>query len=42
VYQRLFRLYRDLHDALGTSQWQGNLAHVMKRLLEIRAEARGN
>jgi L-ribulokinase len=41
VYARLFRLYSDLHDALGTREWQGNLAHVMKELIEVRREARG-
>lgn len=37
VYQELYSLYHTLHDAFGTEQWQGNLHHVMKRLLEIRA-----
>ncbi len=41
VYAKLFSLYSDLHDALGTSEWQGNLAHVMKQLIEIREDARG-
>ena len=40
VYQELYPLYKDLHDALGTRAWSGNLHHVMKRLLEIRAKAR--
>jgi L-ribulokinase len=41
VYARLFNLYSDLHDALGTTQWQGNLSHVMKQLIQIREQARG-
>ncbi len=36
VYQELYRLYRELHDAYGTRNWQGNLYHVMKDLLQIR------
>lgn len=41
VYDRLFRLYRDLHDAFGLKAHQANLHHVMKDLLAIRDEARG-
>jgi len=41
VYQRLYALYRDLHDAFGTQTGNGNLGHVMKQLLAIRDEARG-
>ncbi|HQH53991.1 MAG TPA: ribulokinase [Candidatus Hydrogenedentes bacterium] len=40
VYQELYPLYKALHDALGTQSWSGNLHHIMKRLLEIRARAR--
>ncbi|MCB9782544.1 MAG: ribulokinase [Candidatus Omnitrophica bacterium] len=40
VYDRLYKLYRDLYDAFGTKTWEGNLHHVMKELLEIRDEAR--
>jgi L-ribulokinase len=40
VYKRLYELYRQLHDAFGTTAWQGNLHNVMKQLLEIRSEAR--
>ena len=39
VYEELYGLYRTLHDAFGTPGWQGNLHHVMKRLLEIRGRA---
>lgn len=37
VYRELYELYLTLHDAFGTRVWSGNLHHVMKRLLEIRA-----
>lgn len=40
VYRDLYSLYRQLHDAFGTREWQGNLHDVMKRLLEIRSLAR--
>lgn len=40
VYQELYRLYRTLHDAFGTREWQGNLWHVMKELIEIRNRVR--
>ena len=36
VYKELYVLYRRLHDAFGTREWQGNLYDVMKQLLEIR------
>jgi L-ribulokinase len=40
VYCELYPLYRKLHDALGTPEWQGNLHGVMKTLLEIRNRVR--
>jgi L-ribulokinase len=40
VYRELYPLYRQLHDAFGTREWQGSLYGVMKRLLEIRVRAR--
>jgi L-ribulokinase len=40
VYQQLYKLYRDIHDAFGTPDWNGNLFHVMKQLLDIRDKAR--
>ncbi len=40
VYDRLYELYRRLHDAFGTAQDAGSLYDVMKTLLEIRDEAR--
>src|SRR5882672_2182572 len=32
VYAELYQIYRQLHDAFGTGQWNGNLSSVMKRL----------
>ena len=40
VYQQLYLLYRKCHDAFGTTGWTGNLADVMKKLIEIRTESR--
>jgi L-ribulokinase len=40
VYQQLYPLYRQLHDAFGTREWQGNLAGVMKALLDLRSQVR--
>jgi L-ribulokinase len=40
VYNELYPLYRTLHDAFGTTEWHGNLAEVMKRLIEIRNRVR--
>ena len=40
VYRELYPLYRKLHDAFGTKEWNGNLYDVMKKLLEIRQKAR--
>jgi len=40
VYKKLYRLYRQLHDAFGTTSGEGSLANVMKDLLAVRAEAR--
>jgi L-ribulokinase len=40
VYQRLYALYRKLHDAFGTPQSDGNLYGVMKALIEIRNQVR--
>jgi L-ribulokinase len=41
VYNELFSLYHDLHDAFGVAAWNGGLAHVMKRLMDIRDRVRG-
>jgi len=40
VYRELASLYRQLHDAFGTTEWTGNAHNVMKRLLDVRAKAR--
>jgi L-ribulokinase len=40
IYSQLYALYKELHDAFGTKHWNGNLHHVMKRLIEIRSRAR--
>ena len=40
AYDRLFRLYHDLHDAFGVSGHRSDISHVMKELLDIRDEAR--
>jgi L-ribulokinase len=42
VYERLYRLYRRIHDAFGIQGHQGNLGDVMKELLAIRDEARSH
>jgi len=41
VYDRLYRLYRRLHDIFGTPEYRDNLFDVMKELLAIRDAARG-
>ena len=40
TYQQLYALYKELHDAFGTTEWNGNLSGVMKQLIEIRSRAR--
>jgi L-ribulokinase len=40
VYSEIYSLYKKLHDAFGTNEWNGNLFGVMKGLLEIRNRAR--
>lgn len=40
IYQQLFRLYSQLHDALGTRQGSGALYNVMKDLITIREKQR--
>ena len=41
VYDELFALYRQLHDAFGTRDYTASLHNVMKDLLAIRDLARG-
>jgi L-ribulokinase len=38
VYNRLYALYKELHDEFGGVR-NSDLASVMKRLLEIRGES---
>lgn len=40
VYERLYKLYRSLHDGFGVKGTQQDLSGVMKELLAIRDEAR--
>ncbi|MGI8601798.1 MAG: ribulokinase [Verrucomicrobiales bacterium] len=40
IYDRLYHLYRTLHDAFGTMDWSGRLNHVMKNLIAVRAATR--
>jgi len=40
VYKELYKVYRTLHDAFGTTDWNGSLHGVMKKLIEIRNAAR--
>ncbi|HEY4612649.1 MAG TPA: FGGY-family carbohydrate kinase, partial [Bacteroidota bacterium] len=40
VYKELYTLYKTLHDAFGTTTWNGNLYNVMKQLIEIRNRVR--
>ena len=38
IYQQLYALYRDLHDAFGGVTNNGSLGHVMKNLLALKAQ----
>jgi L-ribulokinase len=41
IYKRLYQLYSTLHDSFAvTSKSSGNLAHVMKELMDIRDQQR--
>jgi len=40
TYKELYVLYRKLHDAFGTTNWNGNLYGVMKELIQIRTRVR--
>jgi L-ribulokinase len=40
IYKELYPLYRQMHDAFGTKEWNGNLHGVMKQLLDIRSRVR--
>ena len=41
IYDRLFKLYMQLHDLFGTSSYAENQFKLMKELLSIREEVRG-
>ena len=36
TYAKLYTLYKQLHDAFGTTDYSGKLANVMKELLDIK------
>jgi L-ribulokinase len=38
IYQRLYQLYRKLHDAFGGVTRQADLSGVMKELINIREQ----
>ncbi len=40
IYEELYKLYMELHDAFGTARRQGSLFNVMKDLLAIRDRQR--
>ncbi|NOR14820.1 MAG: ribulokinase, partial [Candidatus Aminicenantes bacterium] len=40
IYEELYRLYRQLHDAFGTEEWSGTMFNVMKDLIVIRERQR--
>jgi L-ribulokinase len=40
TYKELYALYKQLHDAFGTREWNGNLYGLMKKLIEIRGQVR--
>ena len=42
VYDKLYGLYKQLHDGFGTKEADGNLYGVMKELLDIRAKTSGS
>ena len=41
IYRKLYLLYRNLHDAFGTTSWRGNLHNVMKELIALRRQVTG-
>ncbi len=40
IYQKLYSLYRRLHDGFGTKEWNGGMYDVMKVLLNMRDDVR--
>ncbi|MCL2622748.1 MAG: ribulokinase [Planctomycetaceae bacterium] len=41
IYEKLYTLYRDLHDSFGVANHQQSLYHVMKELIAIREAGGG-
>lgn len=41
IYNRLYKLYKELHDIFGTKNASYNLYHIMKDLIEIRDKVKG-
>ncbi len=39
VYQKLYSIYKQLHDAFGLASFSGKMANVMKELLDIKDKA---
>lgn len=42
VYDRIYQLYRELHDAFGGRESHANLGHVMKDLIRLKQEQSRN
>ena len=40
IYKELYSIYRKLHDAFGTPEWNGGLYDVMKQLIDVRNRVR--
>ncbi len=40
IYRQMYRLYREIHDAFGTTGWSGKLNNVMKDLIALREKQR--
>ena len=40
IYQKMYALYKKLHDAFGTKEWTGSLYNVMKDLIDLRETQR--
>jgi L-ribulokinase len=40
AYEELYTLYRTLHDAFGTGEWNGQINNVMKDLITLRERQR--
>lgn len=41
VYQELYKLYKQLHDSFGTTDYKESLHDVMKKLLDIKENVNG-